>query len=258
MADIAEPLNNRFQINKPDGTPTPYFVRWAQQFSGAVGSQFVPVTRQVDTAAPLSGGGALNADLTLTHDDTAVVPGSYTNANITVDAKGHVTAAANGTGGGTGYIGTYTVATAGDLFIDVLLEADGGSIYQFILEGVYGSAANGGIGFRLSIDNGATFESAADAYKTGSSGSASNITVMATTVGLGRDCSLDVVVTRLNTASGRPNLVGTSRGVQSSGTPASGVVNGSLNSLAPNDFNAVRFFALAAMDNLRVHVFRLV
>jgi hypothetical protein len=110
MANVrkVDPLNINVKIVDAAGRPTPYFQRlWQALFLNA--DQIVTVEdaiaalegAEVVAGDELTGGGPIASDPVIDHAVSGVTAGTYSSANITVNAFGHVTAASDG-GGGSG------------------------------------------------------------------------------------------------------------------------------------------------------------
>lgn len=133
MPGKLQPLDQKFQIVGPDGRPTLYFIKWAQQRQIDItdgitlqeAQQLIDewsAGRSIIAGVALDGGGTLDADVTIDHADTANDVGTFGDAThsarVTVNAQGHVTdieeVPISGGGGGGGVFAPWTIPLIAD------------------------------------------------------------------------------------------------------------------------------------------------
>jgi hypothetical protein len=179
MAGNLQPLSDNFKIVNPDGTPTIYFIQWAQQkqidisagVTAAQAQQLIDdwaAARQVIAGTGLAGGGSLSSDVTidlnaglddLNDVDFSTLP---TDGQVMVYNSGlglWLPGDQTGSGGGgsftlidsftfTGSEATYTFASIPQTYKDLIITLNARSDR---------AASTSGVAFRLNGDSGGNY-----------------------------------------------------------------------------------------------------
>lgn len=163
-------LNRQVSIVNEDGTPKPELIQQWNLLLALVQQVATLSGINIDTTAPILGGGLLEDFTPISHATSGATPGTYgdaTNvAQVTVDATGHVTAVtevaiSGGSGAEWTLVDSHDFAATPQATFDV--DVTGYADILVIWRGVT-AAASGFRGLRLSIDGGSTFYAASGNY----------------------------------------------------------------------------------------------